>query len=127
MSDSDSDSSRPSGPPPVPPGSTQPANPPPSPSGYPGPPVQQQVYVNQAPRTNGLAVAAFVLGLLWICYIGSVLGVIFGHVALYQIKQSNDTQGGKGLAIAGLVLGYLGLSVFIFFFIAGVASIPFSA
>jgi hypothetical protein len=65
----------------------------------------------QTTGTNGLAVASLVLGILWIWWIGSVLAVIFGHVALSQIGKNN--QGGRGLAIAGLVLGYIGISVFV--------------
>jgi hypothetical protein len=55
-------------------------------------------------RTNGLAVASFVLGLLGF----GLLPVIFGHVALGQIRRTGD--GGAGFAIAGLVLGYLVLA-----------------
>lgn len=112
-------------PPPGPPPSH--ANPPPAqPPGYQAAPAQSPTYgPGGAPRTNGLAVAGFVLGLLWLCYIGSILGVIFGHVALSQIKKSNGMQTGAGLAIAGLVLGYLGLSAFIFLLISGAASMTF--
>jgi hypothetical protein len=60
-----------------------------------------------AQTTNALAVASMVLGILWLFWIGSILAIIFGHVALVQIKKSNGTQGGRGMAIAGLVLGYL--------------------
>ena len=45
-------------------------------------------------------------------WFGSVLGVVFGHVALRQIRAGGGAQRGRGLAIAGLVLGYLGLAVF---------------
>jgi hypothetical protein len=57
--------------------------------------------------TNGFAIASMVLGILWIWWIGSILAVIFGHVALGQIARQN--QSGRGMAIAGLVLGYIGL------------------
>jgi Domain of unknown function (DUF4190) len=57
--------------------------------------------------TNGLAIAALVLGILWLCAIGSVLAIVFGFVALNQIKRSG--QGGRGLAIAGVVLGIIGI------------------
>ena len=56
------------------------------------------------PRTNGLAIAALVLGL---CGFG-ILPVIFGHIALGQIRRTGDR--GAALAIAGLVLGYLALA-----------------
>jgi hypothetical protein len=61
-------------------------------------------------KTNGFAVASLVLGICWVWWIGSVLAVVFGHVALGQIKQSQGRQSGTGLAIAGLVLGYLGIA-----------------
>lgn len=61
-------------------------------------------------RTSGLAVASLVLGILWILWVGSVLAVIFGHVALSQIKRSYGALTGRGMAIAGLVLGYLGIA-----------------
>jgi hypothetical protein len=64
----------------------------------------QVVYVARAPRTNGLAIAAFVLGL---CGFG-ILPVIFGHVALAQIRRTGD--GGTAFAVIGLVLGYLVLA-----------------
>lgn len=70
-----------------------------------------------APKTNGLAIASLVLGIVWIYWIGSILAVIFGHVALSQIKKSNGTQGGRGMAIAGLVLGYIGLAMIVLFIV----------
>lgn len=53
------------------------------------------------PGTNGFAVAALVFGIIG----GPLLAVIFGHVALNQIKRNG--QGGRGMAITGAVLGYL--------------------
>jgi hypothetical protein len=72
------------------------------PAGYPPP-----GYAPRTAGTNGLAVAALVLGILWIYWIGSILAVIFGHIALRQIPARN--QGGRGLAIAGVVLGWIGV------------------
>ncbi len=60
-------------------------------------------------RTSGLAVASLVLGLLWLCGIGSLLATIFGGVALNQISRSNGTISGRGLALAGFILGTVGL------------------
>ena len=59
--------------------------------------------------TYGLAVASMVLGLLWLFWIGSLLALIFGYAALHQIKQSGGRESGRGMAIAGVVLGWLGL------------------
>jgi hypothetical protein len=65
--------------------------------------------------TNGLAVASMVLGILWIWWIGSILAVIFGFVALNQIRNSDGSQTGRGMAIAGLVLGFIGVGTILFF------------
>jgi hypothetical protein len=64
-----------------------------------------------------MAVAALVLGILWLFWLGSVLALVFGYLAKHQIRQR--PQKGGGLATAGIVLGYLGLAVFAFFFILG--------
>lgn len=54
------------------------------------------------PTTNGLAIASLVSGV--VCCIPP-LGLVFGLIALPQIKKKNQT--GKGLAIAGVVLSAL--------------------
>jgi Domain of unknown function (DUF4190) len=51
-------------------------------------------------RTNTLAVVSLVLGLLSF----TLLAIIFGHVALSQIKRTGER--GRGMAVAGAVLGY---------------------
>ena len=63
--------------------------------------------------TNGLAIAALVLGILWIYGVGSVLAIIFGHVAMGQIDSSNGRQSGRGMALAGAILGYVGAAVMV--------------
>jgi hypothetical protein len=56
--------------------------------------------------TNGFAIASLVCSIV-ACGVGSVLGIVFGHVARGQIRRTGE--GGNGLAIAGLVVGYLGI------------------
>jgi uncharacterized protein DUF4190 len=70
--------------------------------------VSNVVYVQQ-PMTNGLAVASLVLGIIWIYWIGSILALIFGYNAKGQIDRSNGMQSGRGLAVAGIVLGWVGV------------------
>jgi Na+/proline symporter len=67
-----------------------------------------------------MAVASMVLGILWIWWVGSILAVVFGHIALHQIRQTN--QSGRGMAIAGLILGYLGVAAVAILIFAAVAS-----
>jgi hypothetical protein len=65
------------------------------------------------PKTSALAVWSLVLGILsLICFtiFAAIPGVICGHKALSKIKRSNGTLTGQGLAIAGLVTGYLGIA-----------------
>jgi hypothetical protein len=73
-------------------------------------------------RNNGLAIASLVLGILWIYWIGSVLAVIFGHVALGQISRSNGSQQGRGMAIAGLVLGWIGVGILLLLLLVGASA-----
>jgi hypothetical protein len=70
--------------------------------------------------TNAMAIASLVLGILWIWWIGSVLALIFGYIAKSQIKERNEN--GGGLATAGIVLGWIGVAIFVIAVIAGVAS-----
>jgi hypothetical protein len=76
-------------------------------------PPQQQgqwVYLPAKRGTNGFAIASMVLGIVWLVYLGSILALIFGYIALNQIK-SNPNQGGRGMAIAGVVLGWIGVAI----------------
>jgi hypothetical protein len=78
-------------------------------------PAVQPVIVPQ--RTSGLAIASFVLSLVWVCGFGSLLAVIFALVALGDISRSRGRLGGTGLAVAGLILGLLGsiwLGIYVF-------------
>ena len=61
-----------------------------------------------------------VLGILWLYWIGSILAVIFGHVALSQIRKNPSIQG-RGMAVAGVVLGWVGLGVLLIVLIVGVS------
>jgi uncharacterized protein DUF4190 len=83
------------GPPGLPPGHWTPG---------PGGPVY---VVQQSPKTNGLAVASMVLGILGAYLITAILALVFGYKAKRQIDASEGRQGGRGMAIAGIVLGWV--------------------
>ncbi|MUL78789.1 DUF4190 domain-containing protein [Mycobacterium sp. CBMA226] len=59
---------------------------------------------NYSARTNGTAVASLILGL--VC---PPLAIPFGHIARQQILDTGER--GDGLAIAGLVLGYVSIAL----------------
>jgi hypothetical protein len=65
---------------------------------------------NAPARTNGLAVASLVLGIVWIYGVGSILALIFGVSAKRQIKRSGGQQVGGGMATAGIALGAVGIA-----------------
>jgi len=90
-------------------------------AGQPGP--YMQPYIHRT--TNGMAIASMVLGIVWIYWIGSVLALVFGYIARRQIRERG--QAGDGMAIAGIVLGWIGVGVFLLvmaLFIIGSASSP---
>jgi uncharacterized membrane protein len=57
-------------------------------------------------KTNTLAIVGFVLA-FFLSFVGAILGL----VALDQIKKSAGMEGGKGLAIAAVVIGFVPLVV----------------
>ena len=65
------------------------------------------------PKTSALAIGSLVLGILGLmCFtiFAAIPGVICGHKALSKIQKSDGSLSGKGLAIAGLITGYLGIA-----------------
>jgi hypothetical protein len=80
-----------------------------------------------APKTNALAivslvsaVAAFVV----LPFIGSLVAVITGHIALRQLKTSGES--GRGMALGGTITGWvslgLGIVVIAFFVFIAIAA-----
>lgn len=120
----------PSGPPayqpaPPPPGVQQPyqgygppAYPPSGYGAYPG--FYGPTAFYQSRRTNAMAVTSLVLGIAatMTCGLTAIPAVIFGHIGLYQIKRSPQEEDGRGLAISGLIIGYLVIAGFIAFVVA---------
>lgn len=81
-------------------------------------------------RTDGLAIASLVTGILslvcCVIFLGVVLGpaaAIMGFISRGRITQSGGTLGGGGLAIGGLILGVIGflasIGWFFFFVVIG--------
>lgn len=142
-----------------PPYAAQPPYPAPPAQGYPGAAAQPGYGVPQQPYgavvpaqplyapvayappqpNSGLAIASLICGLsglllfwLFAPVIASVIAVITGHMALKQIR-SNPVLGGRGMAITGLITGYIGIGIVvaeILFFVLsllflGAFTIPF--
>jgi len=128
-------SSEPPAPPPAPPGGASPPPPPQPPppggqGGYVPPPPQGYIPPGAgyaAQRTDGLAIASLVIGIVsivcsFVC-LGVILGptaAIMGFIARQRIATSGGALGGGALAMIGLILGIIGFlaSVGAFFTIA---------
>jgi Domain of unknown function (DUF4190) len=82
----------------------------------------------QIPGNSGMATASLVLGLVglffsWFTFgIPSMLAVIFGHIGISQTRPDRGLSG-RGMAIAGLVLGYVVVAFAIYVSIAVVYGI----
>jgi hypothetical protein len=63
------------------------------------------------PQNSNKAIASLVCGVLFLCAPASIAAIILGHLALIDIKRSANRMAGQGMAIAGLVMGYLGIAL----------------
>src|SRR5262249_61765744 len=84
-----------------------PVPPPMAPCGY--------MPVAQPQRTNSLAVGSLICGIgqLFVWTPASIAAVIMGHAARRQIRQNGES--GDGMAVAGLVLGWIGIALTLLF------------
>lgn len=74
------------------------------------------------PGTSPKAVISLVCGLLFFVPLAFLAAIVCGHLGLSEIRRSAGRLKGEGLAIAGLVLGYLWLAgVPVFLIIAAIA------
>jgi hypothetical protein len=81
-------------------------------------PYQPGYYPALNTPTSGLAIGALVCGILEIFTLGfaAIPAVILGHLARTQIRRTGER--GDGMAVAGLVLGYLGIGIWTLIIIA---------
>jgi ribosomal protein L40E len=80
----------------------------------------EKVLVPSPSATNGWAVASLVLALTCGASLAGLPAIIAGHVARGQIRARGGA--GGGLAMAGLVIGYLTLLIYVILLIAFVAA-----
>jgi hypothetical protein len=85
----------------------QPVNPQPNIGGVGYPPVM-------APQNNSMAIISLIAGILgWVAVpiIASIVAIVLGMKARNEIKASNGTQTGDGMALAGIILGWSSLAI----------------
>jgi type IV pilus assembly protein PilA len=80
-------------------------------------------FTGDAP-TSGKAIASLVCGIFMFFLPASIAAIILGHISLSEIRKSAGRIGGKGIAITGLVLGYLGIVIIPFILIVAAIAIP---
>ncbi len=86
--------------------------PPPAGYGYPQGPAPTGSYPPgyAGPQTtSGLAITSLILSIVWIGGLGSIAAVILAIVALRRIRAAGGRIGGRGLSIAGLIIGIVGI------------------
>jgi hypothetical protein len=74
-------------------------------------------------------VASLVLGLVglvtfWLLAVPPILAVVFGLVGRSQIKLTGGRQEGDGMAVAGIILGIVGMVIFVIVLIVSINSNP---
>lgn len=76
------------------------------------------------PTTSGLAIVSLICGILFFFFPAALAAVIFGHISRSDIRHSGGRKTGAGMALAGLILGYLGVAFIVVILIIAVVSIP---
>jgi hypothetical protein len=86
-----------------------------------------QAYMAQpgwgVPQNSNKALASLICGVLFLFAPASIAAVILGHLALVDIKRSAGRLAGRGMALAGLVMGYIGVGIALIFTLAVVLAL----
>ena len=92
------------------PGIAEPAVPGLPQTGVAGPPPLQRIPPPVSGATSGLAIASLVCGILsvtFLPFLAAIPAIVCGHMAQGQIRRAAGALRGGGLALAGLIIGYL--------------------
>ncbi len=69
------------------------------------------VSVRPTSTTAVISLVSGILGWTFLPFLGSIVAIITGHMARAEIRRSNGEVQGDGMAIAGLVLGWLSVAL----------------
>lgn len=75
-------------------------------------------------ETSGKAIVSLICGLLFFVPLLFIAAIVFGHLALSEIRRSAGRLKGQGMAVAGLVLGYGWIAGIPIFLIVAAIAIP---
>jgi type IV pilus assembly protein PilA len=96
----------------------------PGPTAVPGNSFATPAPISSDVPTSGKAIASLVCGIFTFFLPASIAAIILGHLSLSEIRKSAGRIGGQGIAITGLVLGYLGIVIIPFILIIAAIAIP---
>lgn len=96
------------------------APPPPAYSAPPASPLPSGV----EPPTSGMAIGSLIAGIFFLFLPAAITAIILGHISQSRIRQSAGRLKGRGLATAGLILGYMGVAVIPIILIIAAIAIP---
>jgi len=71
-------------------------------------------------ETSGLAIGSLICGILFFLFPSAIAAIVMGHISRAEIRRGAGRKTGAGMALAGLVLGYVGISVAILLLIAAI-------
>jgi type IV pilus assembly protein PilA len=74
--------------------------------------------------TSGKAIASLVCGIFFFILPAAIVAVILGHLSYSEIQKSLGRIRGRGLALAGLILGYFGVAFVPLILIIAAIAIP---
>lgn len=82
-----------------------------------GYPLQEEVGPQTAqPTISGMAIASLVCsiaGCFFNSLAGLILGIVLGDTAKRKIRESQMKIGGNGIATAGMIIGWIGITIYI--------------
>ena len=76
------------------------------------------------PETSGMAVGSLICGILFAFLPAAITAVVLGHISRSEIRRSAGRLKGDGMALAGLILGYVGISFIPIIMIIAAIAIP---
>jgi type IV pilus assembly protein PilA len=76
------------------------------------------------PETSGLAIGSLIAGIFFFIFPAAIAAIVFGHIARSNIRKSAGRLIGNGMALAGLILGYMGIAFIPFILIIAAIAIP---
>ncbi|MHB1271604.1 MAG: DUF4190 domain-containing protein [Rhodanobacter sp.] len=92
--------------------------------------MSEQPSSRSAPATSSLAVVSLVFGILAWCvlpFVGAIVAIICGHLARSEIRHAHvdNRMEGDGMAVAGLLLGYAQLVLWVLLVFVVIAAMAF--